>query len=133
MAQVREAFCNVTFAYAASPPGRLAAAQRLARYLKVPRNALKIRLRELNIYLPPLHAVLRNDMSTFDFSVQRNNHPTREAIYGNLPALVAEMFPPVRVYLARLQAKGTGPPPGECPFVCTPLCAAHRSLSARRS
>ena len=71
-------------------------------------------------------------MATFDFSVQRSNCPTREAIFGNLPALVAEMFPPVRVYLARLQAKGTGPPPGECPFVCTPLCAAHRSLSTRR-
>ena len=48
-------------------------------------------------------------------------------------AWLTGMFPPVRDYLARLQAaNGTGPPPGECPFVCTPLCAAHRSLSTRR-
>ena len=135
MAQVAAAYCDVAFVYAAPQPGTTAVG-RLAQYLKVGRNALNGRLRELGIYLPPLHAVLSHgDMSTFDLSVQRHNTPTRAAIYGNLAALAAEMFPPVREYLARLQAaKGTvtGPPPGECPFVCTPLCAAHRSLSTRR-
>ena len=133
MAQVVAAYCDVAFVYAAPQPGTTAVG-RLAQYLKVGRDALNGRLRELGIYLPPLHAVLSHgDMSTFDLSVQRHNTPTRAAIYGNLAALAAEMFPPVRDWLARLQAaKGTGPPPGECPFVCTPLCAAHRSLSTRR-
>ena len=133
MAQVVAAYCDVAFVYAAPQPGTTAVG-RLAQYLKVGRDALKGRLRELGVYLPPLHAVVSHgDMSTFGFSVLRNNRPTRAAIYGNLAALAAEMFPPVREYLARLQAaKGTGPPPGECPFVCTPLCAAHRSLSTRR-
>ena len=133
MAQVVAAYCDPAFVYAAPQPGTTAVG-RLAQYLKVGRDALNGRLRELGIYLPPLHAVLSHgDMSSFDFSVLRNNRPTRAAIYGNLPMLVAEMFPPVREYLARLQATiGTGPPPGECPFVCTPLCAAHRSLSTRR-
>jgi hypothetical protein len=80
-----------------------------------------------------MHVIICHDMSTFDFSVQRPNSPTRAAIYGSLAALAAEMLPPVRDWLARLQAaNGTGPPPGECPFVCTPLCAAHHSLSTRR-
>jgi hypothetical protein len=132
MAQVIEAYCNPLFVYAAQIPGTWAV-DRLARYLKVSRDALRDRLRELNIYLPPLHAVLSHgDMSTYDFSVQRPNVPTKAAIYGNLAMAAAEMLAPVRGYLARLQAKGTGPSPGECPFVCTPLCAAHRSLSARR-
>ena len=135
MAQVVAAYCDVTFVYAAPLPGRVDADGRLARYLKVSRDALRERLRELKIHLPPMHVIICHDMSTYDLSVQRNNRPTRAAIYGNLAALAAEMLPPVREYLARLQAaKGTvtGPPPGECPFVCTPLCAAHRSLSTRR-
>jgi hypothetical protein len=136
MAQVIQAYCDVAFAYAAQIPG-VDAGGRLARYLKVPRNALKTRLHVLGIFLPPLHAVLSHgDMSTFDFSYPRNNGPSRAAIYGNLATAAAEMFPSVRGYLAGLQVirPGTagGPPPGECPFVCTPLCTAHRSLSTRR-
>ena len=136
MAQVRRAYCDVAFAYAAPLPGTVPS-DRLARYLKVPRDPLRIRLRELGIFLPPLHAVLSHgDMSTFDFSYPRNNGPSRAAIYGNLATAAAEMFPSVRGYLAGLQViwPGTagGPPPGECPFVCTPLCAARRSLNTRR-
>ena len=103
MAQVVAAYCDPAFVYAAPQPGttaigRLAAAQ----YLKVGRDALRVRLRQLGVYLPPLHAVLSHgDMSTFDLSVQRHNTPTRAAIYGNLAALAAEMFPPVREYLRR--------------------------------
>ncbi len=136
MAQVRRAYCDAAFVYAAQIPG-MDAPGRLARYLKVPRGELNIRLRELGIFLPPLHAVLSHgDMSTFDFTFQRSNRPSRAAIYGNLATAAAEMFPSVLGYLARLQVicPGTagGPPPGECPFVCTPLCTAHRSLSTRR-
>ena len=134
MAQVAAAYCDVAFVYAAPQPGTRPICRLAQYYLKVGRNALNGRLRELGIYLPPFHAVVSHgDMATFDFSFQRPKCPTRAAIYGSLPMLAAEMLPPVRDWLARLQAaNGTGPPPGECPFVCTPLCAAHRSLSTRR-
>ena len=98
-----------------------------------------LRLRQLHINLPPLHAILNQNMATFDFSVKLPNHPTRAAIYSNAAAAAAMMFPTVASYLARQQATiGTGAPPRECPFrlhaavCCAPLdarptfcCAAH--------
>jgi hypothetical protein len=87
--------------------------------------------------LPPLHAILNQNMATFDFSVKLPNHPTRAAIYSNAAAAAAMMFPTVASYLAGQQARlGTGAPAARVPLssgdVCTPLCAAHRSMRARR-
>ncbi len=103
MAQVRKAYCNAAFVYAAQIPG-MDAAGRLARYLTVPRGALKIRLRELNIKLPPMHVIIGHDMSLFDFSVQWPSHPTRAVVYGNPAAVAAELFPAVRDWRNRLKA-----------------------------
>jgi hypothetical protein len=140
MAQVREAYLNPVFVYAARPP-RLDADRRLALYLRVSLPKCRQRLHDLNIHLPPLHAVWIRDMTTLDFSVKLPNHPTRAAIYSNEAAAAAVMFPTVAPYLARLQATtGTGAPPRECPFrlhtavCCAPLvehptfrCATHAS------
>ena len=136
MAQVVAASCNAAFVYAAQIPG-MDPAGRLARYLKVPRRALKIRLRELNTKLPPMHVIIGHDMSTFDFSVQWNNHPARAVVYGNPAALAAELFPAVRVWLNRVQAtqpakrrKTVRRTPEST--VSTPQCAEmHRNHMAR--
>ena len=122
------------FFYGPRVPG-VRSSMRLALELRVSRGKCVQRLRQLHINLPPLHAILNQNMATFDFSVKLSNHPTRAAIYSNESAAAAMMFPIIAPYLAGLQATiGTGAPPRECSFVCqcTPLCAAHRSLSARR-
>ncbi len=110
MAQVRDAFCNVDFVYAATPPGT-SLVKRLALYLNVPRHALAKHLQELDMKLPPKHVIMYNDMSTFDFSVQWNNMPTRAAVYGDRAALVAELFPAVRDWQnkLKLQVQATRP------------------------
>lgn len=137
MAQVRALYCDLDFVLVPTHLGFKAVA-RLAAFLGVGKGACRLRLNALNIKLPPTWVVLQEDMARYDFSKQWNNRPTREAIFSHPAQLAAQLFPEsAGVYLSRLQAytqgtTGTGAPPGECTFVCTPLCAAHRSLSARR-
>jgi hypothetical protein len=135
MAQVRRAYCDVAFAYAARLPG-VEARDRLARYLKVSQCALQDRLRELNIKLPPMHEIISNDMSTFDFSVQRHNIPPRAARYGDPAAVAAELFPAVRDWLYKLNfkpLKATQPAKRQKTEGLTPNQRAemHRSHMAR--
>ena len=123
---MRAAYLDPDFVYA--PRLVVRAQSRLALYLHVSHQNCARRLSELDIHLPPLHAILNNDMATFDFSVKLPNRPTRAAIYSDQSAAAALMFPTVAPYLSGLQATtGTGAPPRGCPFrlhaavCCAPL------------
>ena len=118
------------FVYGPRLPG-LVPSQRLALELRVSQRKCVLRLRQLHINLPPLHAILNQNMATFDFSVKLSNLPTRDAIYSNAAAAAAMMFPTVASYLAGQQARlGTGAPAARVPLSSARRCVLRTARCA---